>query len=144
MTGRISNFFSALSRANRVFPILASLVLLVGFKPLAATAQVTQNQPLNVFRAGPGTGQVTSVPAGINCGATCGANFSTGTMVTLAATASVGSTFAGWSGACAGAGACTVTMNAPLSVTATFTQAQPPPPPQNLPQCVCVPRDLPA
>ena len=35
--------------------------------------------------------------------------------------ATAGSTFAGWSGACTGAGACSVTMSAARSVTATFT-----------------------
>jgi len=42
-------------------------------------------------------------------------------MVTLTAAANPGSTFAGWSGACAGTGTCTVTMNSAISVMATFT-----------------------
>src|SRR6185295_8217484 len=40
--------------------------------------------------------------------------------VTLTASAAAGSTFAGWSGACAGTGACQVTMSAAASVTASF------------------------
>ena len=75
---------------------------------------------LTITRAGTGTGTVTSSPAGISCGATCSAGFSSGTVVTLSQAASAGSSFAGWSGACTGAGSCQVTMDAAKSVTATF------------------------
>lgn len=79
---------------------------------------------LSVSRNGSGSGTVTSSPAGINCGATCSASFSSGTMVTLTASPASGSSFAGWSGAgCSGTGNCTVTMNAAQSVTATFNAA---------------------
>lgn len=68
-----------------------------------------------------GTGIVTSSPAGIYCGATCEAKFEEGKEVTLTATASVGATFAGWSGSgCSGIGTCKVTMSAAKEVTATF------------------------
>ena len=43
-----------------------------------------------------------------------------GTVVTVTATPATGSTFTGWSGACSGSGACSVTMDAAKSVTATF------------------------
>src|SRR5262249_14602601 len=43
-----------------------------------------------------------------------------GTSVTLNAAAASGSTFAGWSGACTGTGACTVSMTQARSVTAAF------------------------
>jgi alpha-tubulin suppressor-like RCC1 family protein len=100
-----------------------------------STCQVTMSQarsvtatfglatyPLTVTRAGAGTGTVAStVPIGIiDCGALCSANVNTGTSVTLAATPTGNSTFAGWSGACTGAGSCTVTMTQARSVTATF------------------------
>ncbi|HEU4780844.1 MAG TPA: cellulase family glycosylhydrolase [Steroidobacteraceae bacterium] len=75
---------------------------------------------LTVTRAGVGTGTVTSMPAGIACGTTCSANYSSGTSVTLTAAAASGSTFAGWSGACTGTGACTTSMTAARNVTATF------------------------
>ena len=74
---------------------------------------------LTVTRSGSGT--VTSSPAGISCGATCTASFSSGTAVTLTATPAAGSTFGGWSGACSGTGACQVTMSAARAVTATFS-----------------------
>lgn len=67
-----------------------------------------------------GGGSVSSMPAGIDCGATCMADFALGTMVTLTATPSGDSAFVGWSGDCSGSGACAVTLDAARSVTATF------------------------
>ena len=75
--------------------------------------------PLTVSVTGTGTGTVTSSPIGINCGTICSATFASGT-VALTANAGAGSTFAGWSGACSGAGICNVNMTAAQSVTATF------------------------
>ena len=77
--------------------------------------------PLTVTKAGTGSGTVAGGP--IACGATCSASVAAGVTVTLTATAASGSTFAGWSGACVGAGACAVSMTAARSVTATFTQS---------------------
>ena len=60
-------------------------------------------------------------PPQINCGTTCSASYSTGTVVTLTAQAAAGSTFAGWSNCDTVSNTtCTVTMNASRSVTATF------------------------
>jgi hypothetical protein len=75
---------------------------------------------LSVGKFGGGSGIVSSTPAGISCGATCVASFSSGTAVTLSAAANLGSTFDGWSGACSGSGACVVTMTSAQSVNATF------------------------
>ena len=79
---------------------------------------------LSVAETGTGGGQVTSSPAGINCSASsnqCAAPYVVGSQVTLTASASAGSSFAGWSGGgCGGTGTCQVTMNAAQSVTATF------------------------
>src|SRR5215469_2999772 len=86
----------------------------------------TQSFTLSVTEAGGGSGHVTSNPAGIDCGSTCVAGFVTGTPVSLSAAPNSGSTFSGWSGACAGVGNCTITINANESVTATFSAtAQP-------------------
>jgi uncharacterized repeat protein (TIGR01451 family) len=76
---------------------------------------------LSVGEAGTGIGSVSSMPGGIICQPNCSAIFSQGAMVTLTATPAAGSTFAGWSGACAGTGSCIVTMTANLSVVANFT-----------------------
>ena len=75
---------------------------------------------LSVTRAGTGTGSVTSMPAGINCGTTCTADYMGGTSVTLTAAPMNGSTFAGWGGACTGTADCVVPMTQARSVTATF------------------------
>ncbi len=86
---------------------------------------VPNNNPSNVLtvtKAGSGSGAVTSTPIGVDCGATCQAIFTPGTMVTLQATASPGSYFTGWSGSgCSGTNpSCTVTVNADTTVIATF------------------------
>jgi hypothetical protein len=69
-----------------------------------------------------GSGTVISSPAGIACGTTCGATFTTGTNVTLTATPDLGAVFTGWSGGvCSGtATTCQVTMDGDKTVTATF------------------------
>jgi Divergent InlB B-repeat domain len=80
-----------------------------------------QTFALNLTRAGTGTGSVTSIPAGINCGSTCSTTLVYPTQVTLTATASAGSAFTGWSGGgCAGTPRCTVAMNQVRNVIATF------------------------
>jgi hypothetical protein len=75
---------------------------------------------LNISKTGSGSGTVTSVPAGIDCGSTCSANFTFNTSIDLSAAPVSGSTFTGWSGACTGTGTCTVTMNQARSVSAEF------------------------
>ncbi len=78
---------------------------------------------LSVSKTGTGAGIITSAPAGIDCGLTCAAAYNYNTPVTLTAAPDSGSTFIGWSGACSGAGACQVTMDAAKSVTAEFSAA---------------------
>ena len=82
---------------------------------------------LTVVKDGNGDGAVTSSssPAGageIDCGSTCTATYASGTVVTLAAQAAIGSTFASWNGCDAVSGAtCTVTTSEEKWVGATFT-----------------------
>ncbi|CDH44208.1 S8 family serine peptidase [Candidatus Contendibacter odensensis] len=78
---------------------------------------------LTVAKSGTGGGTVNSSPTGIACGTSCSANFADGTSVSLTAQPAAGSTFGGWGGACAGTGACQVTMAAAKSVTAIFNGA---------------------
>ena len=86
------------------------------------TATFADNpQTLTVTVNGTGVGTVTSTPGGIACAPDCSRGYPFNTSVTLAALAGVGSSFTGWSGACAGTGTCTVTMTQARSVTATFT-----------------------
>ncbi|KKU21993.1 MAG: hypothetical protein UX33_C0017G0009 [Candidatus Azambacteria bacterium GW2011_GWC1_46_13] len=91
----------------------------------AAFGQTFNTKTLTVSKSGAGSGTVTSSPAGINCGADCSENYIDGTSVTLTASASAGSTFTGWSGACSGTGTCAVTMNSAQSATANFNANSP-------------------
>lgn len=84
------------------------------------TSVVPSTFRLAVTKAGAGSGTVASNPAGIDCGADCVESYASGTSLTLTATPSAGSVFAGWNGDCTGTGACQVTMNAAKSVMATF------------------------
>ncbi|MET0501933.1 MAG: fibronectin type III domain-containing protein [Candidatus Binatia bacterium] len=80
--------------------------------------QAPQSFSLSISKAGTGIGTVTSAPSGINCGSTCSALYSSGTLVTLTATPATGSTFAGWTGSGCANGA--ATMTASIGCTATF------------------------
>jgi hypothetical protein len=77
---------------------------------------------LGVTRTGTGTVRAAS---GLDCGLTCSAGYTSGTVVTLTAAPSAQSDFAGWSGHCSGAGlSCTVTMAAARAVRAQFSPKQ--------------------
>ncbi|MBL0125195.1 MAG: PKD domain-containing protein [Betaproteobacteria bacterium] len=92
--------------------------------PSVVTATIASTlKLLTVQTTGAGTGTVASFPAGINCTSTCSAEFPQGTMVTLLHDPSGTSVFGGWSGACTGTGACTVTMDAAKTVLASFVPA---------------------
>jgi hypothetical protein len=76
-------------------------------------------------------GTVTASAGGINCpyskeawGGTCSASLSAGTRVTLTATPSNGSTFAGWGGACSGTDPCTLTLATTSIVFAKFNEGR--------------------
>lgn len=103
----------------------------------SVTATFVALQPLSVrvtsdracsFGCAFGSGRVTSSPPGISChsgfngmSTTCGARYPSNTFVTLHAQPDSGSTFGGWSGACAGTSAsCTVRMDQQKFVGAVF------------------------
>jgi uncharacterized delta-60 repeat protein len=79
---------------------------------------------LTVAKGGNGAGTVTSVPSGIDCGATCTKSYAPATSVTLSAAPAAGSAFVNWTGvSCAGgnaASSCTFTLSANITVTANF------------------------
>ncbi len=88
---------------------------------LAVTAMFTRRRALDVQKTGSGAGAITSSPAGIDCGSDCTELYPGGQLVTLSATASMGSHFTGWSGGgCSGTGVCTVTIDAAMVVSAGF------------------------
>lgn len=89
------------------------------FAPSAST-----RFPLTVSTTG--DGRVTSAPAGIDCGSTCGATYDADTVVTLTATAGAGQVFEGWGGSCSGTSpTCSVTLSAARSASAAFRASAP-------------------
>jgi hypothetical protein len=99
----------------------APCTLTVNDAVMVTAVFMRQQRTLTVTKTGAGAGTVTSDPAGISCGDTCAASFNRGSLVTLTASPSAGSLFAGWSGGgCTGTGACAVTLTAATTVTATF------------------------
>jgi uncharacterized protein (DUF2141 family) len=87
------------------------------------TATFTLLFQLTVTKSGSGSGSVTSSPLGIDCGADCTEVYTSGTLITLTAAPSTGTTFSGWSSNCSSTGSftCQVTMDATKEVIATFT-----------------------
>jgi Divergent InlB B-repeat domain/Bacterial Ig-like domain (group 2) len=85
------------------------------------TGTATQNLSVNVT-GGPADGVITSTPAGITCGPTCSAAFSTGSTVTLTAVPNNPHSFLGWASGCTSisGSTCNVTMNSDVIVTASF------------------------
>ncbi|MCP4716273.1 MAG: hypothetical protein GY868_14235, partial [Deltaproteobacteria bacterium] len=83
---------------------------------------VSNDYTLTVTTAGQGSGTVTSLPIGIDCGAECAQGYNDGTTVGLTASAADSySTFTGWSGGgCSGTGECSVTVTDHTTVTAIF------------------------
>jgi len=102
--------------------VTISAGLAAGTTASVSVSWETSLYPLTTAAAGSGSGTVTSLPAGIDCGPICSARYTPATAVTLRATPAIGSMFAGWSGDCSGyAPTCTVTMTQARSVGAAFT-----------------------
>ena len=80
---------------------------------------------VGVTTQGSGSGTVTSLPAGISCPTSCTSAYPSGSQLTLLASAASGSRFVGWAGACAGTGACELTLESDASVTASFEELPP-------------------
>jgi len=85
----------------------------------SVTAQFQGANVLSLTVTGAGSATITSSPSGINCGATCSANFTAGAQVTLTAVPAAGSYVSSWSlpGCAALSNTCTVTMTADTSAT---------------------------
>ncbi|MEX2543111.1 MAG: hypothetical protein WD314_14990 [Trueperaceae bacterium] len=90
-------------------------------------APAVERRTVAVGLAGDGSGRVASDPAGIDCGASCSAEFSEGSQVALSAAAAHGSRFEGWSSSsCGGGESCVLTLSGDVTVEATFA-AEPSP-----------------
>lgn len=110
-----------------------SAMTFVKFKETVDCVEVMPEMfTLTVDKEGDGKGTVVSEPEGIDCGTDCdsdNADFEEGSGVILAATATDGSAFDGWSGdipvACEDStDPCTLTMDTDRTVTATFSKAE--------------------
>ena len=95
--------------------VYAGRKLLAAVRPAAGMLHT-----LTVVKSG--SGRVSAVPAGLDCGPDCTARYLDGTAVTLTAVPAQGFVFGGWSGGCSGTSAsATVTVGGDVSCTATFT-----------------------
>ncbi len=90
----------------------------VNIDDVSVTGDQIQYKVLSVSVVGDGS--VSSSPAGISCGADCSESYVKDTVVSLTATPATGFEFTGWSGACSGTAACSVTMSNAKTVTANF------------------------
>jgi hypothetical protein len=87
----------------------------------SVTALFVAERRVTVTRTGTGTGTVTSSPAGVNCGSTCGADFLPGAVVQFSPVAATNSQFRGWTGDCDRFNVpCIVTMDRAKNVGAIF------------------------
>ena len=99
--------------------------------PVAISAEFSEppRYELSYRKVGKGTGSVSILGTGANatCRRSCSISYNAGTTVTLTAMAERGSSFSGWSGACAGTegNLCALTMDGAKSVTATFSVSTP-------------------
>jgi Fe-S cluster biogenesis protein NfuA len=111
-TGACSGSSSCTVTMNQIQTVGAKFI------PIPATIQ------FSLTLAVTGNGTVTSAPTGINCGATCTAQFDSGTSVALTATPAAGQVFSGWTGACSGAlPSCTLQLSQQRAAQATFAPA---------------------
>jgi Tol biopolymer transport system component len=130
---------AAVAAVQSVFPDTAANPvtdgeLLIGLTPAEIVnwqGLTTPSFTLTVTTTGSGTGTVSSVPAGISCGADCTETYPSGTTVMLVPVADEGSVFAGFGGDCGLGGICTLSTN--RAVTATFVRPEPGPPGVTLP-----------
>jgi hypothetical protein len=88
---------------------------------LDVTANFADQFTLSVSNRGSGT--ITSLQPGINCGKDCSAKFAQGTTVNLTATPAAGQRFVNWTGACSGtAPTCSVSVTKNTQVQAVFAK----------------------
>src|SRR5688572_15544961 len=119
----VASAFNAATPPRRIFGGTLSGVSLTPGPPVALEVVLVPVFTVTVQNRGIGSGTVTSIPSGIDCGITCSGDFDQGTTVSFNAAPAPRSVFMGWSGgACSGAvPTCTVVINANQTINATFT-----------------------
>ena len=86
-----------------------------------STVRSDTKPKVTITLSGSGNGTIASTPGGVTCtGKTCTGSFAVGTKITLVPTPAAGSIFAGWSGACTGAGSCEPVLSADVQLAALF------------------------
>ncbi len=128
-TWTLAEIRSRLLATARPVDDLAGKVSSCGQLDLAAAADpaVVAGQRVCVVFSGTGHGTVSFSPGADPCSDRCVVEFAAGTEVTLTASASPGSTFAGWSGACSGTASCVIPPAAAPPVRAVFRSEGSPP-----------------
>jgi len=97
------------------------LMILPGIGILSNSVVAAEREPFIVKIQG--DGEVFSKPSGITCPTDCFENYREKITVTLTASAKPGSTFSGWSGACAGVEpVCAIKIKKHSVITATFSK----------------------
>ena len=87
---------------------------------VSTAAPLPQQYAISVSTIGNGIGTVSSSPAGILCGFTCKADYTSGTKITFMAVPSAGSIFKGWSGGCSGSDQCSLAVSSSIALAADF------------------------
>lgn len=106
-------------------PTQCTIVMSAGATVTATFGAAVPKYWLTVSKAGTGGGTVTSTPGAINCGSSCSYQYTSATIVTLAAAPDAYSSFTSFSSNCTPVSGnptqCTITMGADSTVTVTFT-----------------------
>ena len=113
--------FFVLPYAGKVDPEPKNSLFLSFLPAYEVPPEPIPNYTVGVTVDGDGLGAVFSTPSGIaDCVDHCTHEWPEETRLTLTAVPAAGSTFAGWTGACTGTGACVIAVTSNLDVTATF------------------------
>ena len=115
---------TALTRDGVALPHTTQTIKGISYAVFAAqpgTHRASYGGGFTLTVTAPTQGRITGT--GINCGtggSDCSEAYASGTVVPLTATPDTGYSLSAWTGACSGAGACSVTMDADKTVGATF------------------------
>jgi hypothetical protein len=121
---RSKSLYTAISESIADFEVFDLNVYPIWHRGNKLVSTQPAKYTLTVILAGSGTGNVVSSPAGFNMsgsGAISTYEYEDGVVVTLTASAAIGSVFAGWTGAATGTGTGVIQMDHNQTVVATFT-----------------------